>query len=51
MKYWPVIRHIRWVYWAWKVDQHYRLWGEIGFLPVNAHYDFEHLDRIWKGLE
>jgi hypothetical protein len=26
----PIIRHLRWLYWSWKVDQHYLLWRQLG---------------------
>jgi hypothetical protein len=45
----PVIRHLRWLYWSRKVDQHYAMWMQLGSLPVNRHLDEAYLDRIWRG--
>jgi hypothetical protein len=49
MKRWPIIRHIRWLYLTHRVNQHYRTWLALGYLPVNADSDYEHLDKIWRG--
>ena len=49
MKRLPIIRHIRWLYLSWRVEQHYRNWAMLGMLPINRHLDDAHLDRIWRG--
>lgn len=46
----PIIRHLRWFYYAWKVEQHYIMWRQInGSLPVHRHHDEAVLDAIWRG--
>lgn len=46
----PLIRHLRWFYYAWKVEQHYIMWRQInGSLPVHRHHDEAMLDAIWRG--
>jgi hypothetical protein len=45
----PVIRHLRWLYFSWRVQQHYTMWHQLGSLAVNRHLDDEVLDQIWKG--
>jgi hypothetical protein len=49
MKRLPIVRHIRWLIWAWRVEQHYEMWRTIGSLPVNRHLDDQMLDAIWRG--
>jgi hypothetical protein len=49
MKRWPVIRHVRWLYFTWRVNRHYDAWLKLGYLPVNADLDYAHLDMIWRG--
>jgi hypothetical protein len=49
MKRWPLIRHVRWLILARRVEQHYRLWASLGMLPVNRHHDDAVLDAIWRG--
>jgi hypothetical protein len=45
----PIIRHLRWLYWSWKVEQHYAMWESLGSLPVRRHLDEAVLDAIWRG--
>ena len=49
MKYWPIIRHVRYFILLYRVNRHYEMWMEIGYLPVNADSDYRHLDAIWRG--
>jgi len=49
MKRWPIVRHIRYFYLRYRVNQHYAMWGEMGMLPVHADRDYEVLDQIWSG--
>jgi hypothetical protein len=45
----PIIRHLRWIYHSYRVEQHYAFWAEMGYLPVNREIDDAQLDRIWRG--
>lgn len=48
-KRWPVIRHVRWIYWDWKVYNFACEWSRIsGFFSINPS-DTEYLDGIWHG--
>jgi len=50
MKRWPIIRHIRYLYWARQADKWYLTWHEDGYYyPVHQHLDQEYLDEIWRG--
>lgn len=49
MKCWPIIRHVRWAIYVWKVERHYAFWSKFGMLPVNRRLDEEVLDKIWRG--
>jgi hypothetical protein len=49
MKRWPIIRHLRWLYFGWRVERHYAMWQRIGYLPVHRHHDDAALDAIWRG--
>ena len=49
MKRWPIIRHIRAIRAAIAVERHYKMWSALGYLPVNASNDYEHVRRIWRG--
>lgn len=51
MKKLPIIRHIRWVIWKWRVEAHYRMWTELGSHEGNRSSDDAVLDRIWRGKE
>lgn len=51
MKRLPIIRHIRYFYLRYRVNQHYDFWAGLGQLPVHAHRDYAVLDRIWQGLQ
>ena len=47
---WPIVRHIRYFIMLKRVNQHYEMWSEAGYLPVNADRDYAHLNKIWQGL-
>jgi hypothetical protein len=50
MKRWPVIRHVRFFWLRYKVNQHYDMWMQLyGALPVNIDKDYAILDAIWRG--
>jgi hypothetical protein len=49
MKRLPIIRHIRFFYLRFRVNQHYDRWRSVGMLPTNAHHDYAVLDQIWRG--
>jgi len=49
MKCWPVIRHIRWLIYSYKVERHYEEWRKLGSLPFNRHLDEQVLNKIWRG--
>lgn len=49
MKRWPIIRHIRWLILLYRVNRHYAVWLELGYLPVHADQDYAHLERIRRG--
>lgn len=45
----PLIRHVRYFWHRHWVNHHYAAWREMGYLPVNAAYDYAVLDEIWRG--
>ena len=45
----PIIRHLRWLIWSWRVEQHYAMWRHLGYLPVYREHDDAVLDAIWRG--
>lgn len=49
MKRFPIIRHMRWLYLSWRVEQHYAAWRKLGMLPSNRDSDDAVLDAIWRG--
>lgn len=49
MKRWPIIRHIRYYYYVYKVNQHYDMWRDLGYLPVYVQHDIDALNEIWSG--
>jgi hypothetical protein len=49
MKRWPVIRHVRYFCLIYKVNRHYAEWQQLGYFPVNARYDYDVLDKVWRG--
>lgn len=49
MKRLPIIRHIRYFLLRIEVNRHYARWQKLGYLPVNAQYDYDCLDKIWRG--
>lgn len=52
MKRWPIIRHIRWLYYDWRVHQHAATWGSIGIgLGHPNQSDLDYLKLIWEGKE
>lgn len=49
MKRWPIIRHIRFFYLRYRVNQHYEMWGKVGMLPVHIQKDYAILNKVWAG--
>lgn len=49
MKRWPIIRHVRYFIWSWRVERHYDNWAALGFFPVKRDSDDAVLDAIWRG--
>lgn len=49
MKRLPIIRHIRYFYGLYRVNQHYAFYRRLGMLPVYADQDYAVLDQIWRG--
>lgn len=50
MKKWPIIRHIRYFWFRWRVYVHAAQWASIGIgLRIPNKADLEHLDAIWHG--
>ena len=49
LRYWPVIRHIRYFVLLYRVNRHYEGWMHLGYLPVHAHLDYDRLDAVWRG--
>jgi hypothetical protein len=45
----PIIRHIRWLVYSYRVARHYEMWTKLGFLPVHVDQDVAVLDAIWRG--
>jgi hypothetical protein len=45
----PIVRHIRYFIGLYRVNRHYDMWLELGYLPVNAKSDYAVLDAIWRG--
>lgn len=49
MKRWPIIRHVRYFYLLYKVNEHYEFWAQMGMMPSNSDNDYAVLDAIWRG--
>lgn len=49
MKRWPIIRHARYFYHVYRMNQHYDMWRSVGYLPVHIQHDIDQLNRIWRG--
>ena len=47
----PGIRHVRWWWYRWKVNDHYSMWLSMGYVPTRDHVDSDEqwLDAIWRG--
>jgi hypothetical protein len=45
----PVIRHIRWLAAAWRIERHYNAWASLGRLPSYRSYDERCLAAIKDG--
>lgn len=45
----PVIRHVRALVAAYRVDRHYRFWSDLGMAPVHQDRDEEIVRKIWRG--
>lgn len=46
---WPIIRHVRYLWHLWWVNEWYYEWQRMGYHDLNAEHDYAHLDRIWRG--
>lgn len=46
-KKWPIIRHIRYFYWAWKFDRYWQNYKHVFLVPNDG--DMQYLDAIWRG--
>jgi hypothetical protein len=44
----PIIRHLRWLIWSIRVEQHYAMWRHLGYSPVYREHDDAVLDAIWR---
>jgi len=52
MKKLPIIRHLRYFYLRWRVQQHAAQWASIGIgLGIPNKHDLDYLDAIWRGEE
>ncbi len=50
MKRWPIIRHVRFWWHAWRMQKHYAAYHSMGIgLGIPAKSDIEHLEAIWRG--
>jgi hypothetical protein len=49
MKRWPIVRHLRWLYWWWQVERGWRIWVELGLPLLDRSVDRAMLDDIWNG--
>lgn len=48
----PIIRHVRYFWYSWRVRVHAMQWASIGVgLGIPNKSDLEHLDDIWRGDE
>ena len=47
MKRWIIIRHIRYVYYAWRLTRWADLMEPLGYLIQQSDYDY--LQAIWEG--
>jgi hypothetical protein len=36
----PIIRHLRWLYLSWRVEQHYAMWAQLGIVVATNGYCF-----------
>lgn len=45
----PIIRHIRAIWFTWLIARHYEFYETLGYLPINADYDYEIRNAIWRG--
>ena len=47
---WPIIRHVRALYWAWHLDRWTNECRQIGLGGAGPNEaDVEHLNNIWDG--
>lgn len=44
----PVIRHIRWVWYCWRVADWQTTWSSVGY--VNSSFDGRVLDQMRRGI-
>jgi hypothetical protein len=46
----PIIRHIRWLFYRWRLNVHAQKWGQAGIgLGIPNSSDEEYLLGIWRG--
>src|SRR5690606_5041516 len=45
----PIIRHVRWLAVAWRIERHYGAWASLGRLPVYRAFDERCLKAILRG--
>ena len=46
MKYWPIIRHLRYTYWLWRLHRHRKRYGAKW---VSSYSPEEWLESVWDG--
>jgi hypothetical protein len=49
IKRWPLIRHVRYFYHAWRLYRWARAWNSIGIGIGPNPADIDHLEAIWRG--
>ena len=48
MKRWPLIRHVRWAWHAWRFSHWWETWGRyLGAVPNPQ--DLRYLEDVWDG--
>ena len=50
IKRWPIIRHLRWLWYSWQLARWMQFWSRAGLTLPNIH-DLEYLNRVWRGEE
>lgn len=49
MKKWPIIRHIRYFYWCYKLQKHVNMCSKLGIGSYAHENDLLVLKAIWDG--